>query len=84
MRSMKACRAEAASGFRRGGGHARTAGLAALAMMLAATTGSQVGFAQQKVPMTPIGIPVAPTGLANRPLPKLPMEFDTARGSGSA
>jgi aldose sugar dehydrogenase len=42
--------------------------------------GSQAGFGQQKVAMTPIGIPVAPTGLANRPLPKLPMEFDTAEG----
>jgi glucose/arabinose dehydrogenase len=26
------------------------------------------------------GIPVAPSGLANRPLPNLPMEFDTAEG----
>ena len=26
------------------------------------------------------GIPLAPEGLANRPLPKLPMEFDTAEG----
>src|SRR5512132_4307357 len=30
--------------------------------------------------MGPIGIPVAPKGLANRPLPKLPMEFDTGEG----
>ncbi|HZI79991.1 MAG TPA: PQQ-dependent sugar dehydrogenase [Vicinamibacterales bacterium] len=59
---------------------ARTAGVAALALMLAATIGSQPGFGQQKIPMTPIGIPVAPTGLANRPLPKLPMEFDTGEG----
>jgi glucose/arabinose dehydrogenase len=51
-----------------------------LAVGLVAVAGSQVGFGQQKVPMTPIGIPVAPTGLANRPLPKLPMEFDTAEG----
>jgi len=29
--------------------------------------------------MAPFG-PVAPTGLANRPLPKLPMEFDTGEG----
>ena len=57
---------------------ARVAG--ALAVLLAATAGSSVGFGQQKVPMTPIGIPVAPTGLANRPLPKLPMEFDTGEG----
>jgi aldose sugar dehydrogenase len=60
--------------------HARTAGVAGLALVLAATAGSMVGFGQQKIPMTPIGIPVAPTGLANRPLPKLPMEFDTAEG----
>src|SRR5581483_12479623 len=35
--------------------------------------------AQQKVPFQN-GIPVAPHGLAGRPLPKLPMEFDTAEG----
>jgi glucose/arabinose dehydrogenase len=34
---------------------------------------------QQSVPFKG-GIPVAPTGLANRPLPKLPMEFDTGEG----
>ncbi len=34
---------------------------------------------QQKVPFQN-GIPVAPTGLANRPLPKLPVEFDTGEG----
>jgi aldose sugar dehydrogenase len=34
---------------------------------------------QQKVPFAN-GIPVAPSGLANKPLPKLPMEFDTAEG----
>jgi glucose/arabinose dehydrogenase len=38
-----------------------------------------VGSGQQKVPFQN-GIPVAPQGLANRPLPKLPMEFDTAEG----
>src|SRR5215468_8889039 len=37
------------------------------------------GSAQQKVPFAN-NIPVAPTGLANRPLPKLPMEFDTGEG----
>jgi len=42
--------------------------------------GSQAGFGQQKVPMAPGGFPVAPQGLANRPLPPLPMEFDTAEG----
>jgi len=36
-------------------------------------------YGQQKVPFQN-GIPVAPTGLANRPLPKLPMEFDTGEG----
>jgi glucose/arabinose dehydrogenase len=34
---------------------------------------------QQKVPFQN-GIPVAPEGLAHRPLPKLPMEFDTGEG----
>src|SRR5262245_52093050 len=36
-------------------------------------------LAQQQVPFRN-NIPVAPTGLADRPLPKLPMEFDTAEG----
>src|SRR5215467_15491957 len=40
---------------------------------------SLVTTAQQSVPFRN-NIPVAPTGLANRPLPKLPMEFDTAEG----
>jgi len=35
--------------------------------------------AQQKVPFQG-GIPLAPTGLANRRLPNLPMEFDTGEG----
>src|SRR6266700_2997816 len=34
---------------------------------------------QQKVPFQG-GIPLAPDGLAHRPLPKLPMEFDTGEG----
>ena len=51
-----------------------------LAAGLMAVAGSGIAAGQQKIPMTPIGIPVAPTGLANRPLPKLPMEFDTAEG----
>src|SRR6476660_8743508 len=38
-----------------------------------------VAAAQQTVPFRN-NIPVAPTGLANRPLPKLPMEFDTGEG----
>src|SRR5438477_13135356 len=37
------------------------------------------GAAQQQVPFQN-NIPVAPTGLANRPLPKLPLEFDTGEG----
>jgi len=40
---------------------------------------SFIGVAQQTVPFQG-NIPVAPTGLANRPLPKLPMEFDTGEG----
>src|SRR5215470_13507586 len=40
---------------------------------------SCVSTAQQTVPFRN-NIPVAPTGLANRPLPKLPMEFDTGEG----
>src|SRR5713101_3981674 len=46
-----------------------------LAVLLAATVGS----GQQKVPFEK-GIPVAPTGLAARPLPDKPVEFDTAEG----
>lgn len=38
-----------------------------------------IASAQQKVPFQN-GIPVAPRGLAGRPLPKLPMEFDTGEG----
>jgi glucose/arabinose dehydrogenase len=48
---------------------------AALALLLAATTGS----GQQKVPFQN-GIPVAPTGLAGRKLPNMPMVLDTAEG----
>src|SRR4030095_7480182 len=40
---------------------------------------SFVGAAQQTVPFRN-NIPVAPTGLANRPLPSLPMVFDTGEG----
>src|SRR5262245_13695711 len=36
-------------------------------------------LAQQAVPFRN-NIPVAPTGLADRPLPTLPMQFDTAEG----
>ena len=41
--------------------------------------GATVLAGQQTVPFRN-GIPVAPTGLAGRPLPKLPMEFDTGEG----
>jgi len=51
-----------------------------LTFVLAIGLMSQVALGQQKVPMAPGGFPVAPQGLANRPLPKLPMEFDTAEG----
>ena len=38
-------------------------------------------FAQQNVPFDKqFNIPIAPTGLAGRKLPKLPMDFDTAEG----
>ena len=50
---------------------------------LVATLGLTVGSAQQTVPFQG-GIPVAPSGLAKRPLPDKPMEFDTARVSASA
>ncbi|MCU1338958.1 MAG: hypothetical protein JWO19_4539 [Bryobacterales bacterium] len=49
--------------------------VSALAVLLAVTIVS----GQQKVPFDK-GIPVAPNGLAHRPLPKLPMEFDTGEG----
>jgi len=42
-----------------------------LALALAATVGLTVGSGQQTVPFQG-GIPVAPTGLANRPLPDQP------------
>jgi len=56
---------------------ARAAG--ALAVLFMATVGSDAGLGQQKVPFNN-GFPVAPTGLANRPLPALPMEFATGEG----
>src|SRR5438045_714660 len=42
-------------------------------------TACGVAWAQQKVPFQN-GIPVAPKGLAARPLPDKPVEFDTAEG----
>ncbi len=53
--------------------------VAPLAVLLVATVGIQVGSGQQTVPFQN-GIPVAPSGLAKRPLPDKPMEFDTAEG----
>jgi glucose/arabinose dehydrogenase len=53
------------------------AGALAAVWMLALAP--QSGSGQQKVPFKG-GIPVAPDGLANKPLPPLPMEFDTAEG----
>ncbi len=48
-----------------------------IALFLAAAVGS----AQQKVEWnSKFNIPVAPTGLAHRPLPDHPVEFDTAEG----
>ena len=47
--------------------------IAAAAVVVAA---SQHAFTQQTVPFNN-GIPVAPSGLAARPLPALPIEFDT-------
>jgi aldose sugar dehydrogenase len=42
---------------------------------------AMIGSGQQNVPFDKtFNVPVAPTGLANRKLPKLPMEFDTAEG----
>ena len=52
---------------------------ALIVLLLAATALSERGTAQQSVPFRN-GMPVAPTGLAGRPLPKLPMEFDTGEG----
>jgi glucose/arabinose dehydrogenase len=55
--------------------------LAALAVLLVVTAGSQVGFGQQKVEMMPgFGIPVAPRGLWGKKLPTTPMIYDTAEG----
>jgi glucose/arabinose dehydrogenase len=53
----------------------RRALLASLALML--VVGGERASTQQTVPFNN-GIPVAPTGLGARPLPRLPMEFDTA------
>jgi aldose sugar dehydrogenase len=50
-----------------------------LAALLALVLFSLAGSAQQQVPFRN-NIPVAPTGLAQRPLPEKPVEYDTAEG----
>src|SRR6185295_16587324 len=50
-----------------------------LALVLVAAFGSNVSVGQQKIEMRN-NIPVAPRGLADRPLPKLPVDLDTAEG----
>ena len=52
---------------------------APLALALIVTAGGQVGFGQQTVPFQN-GIPLAPSGLAKRPLPDKPVVYDTAEG----
>lgn len=53
--------------------------IAGVSVLLIAATAALKG--QQTVPFDKqFNIPVAPAGLAGRPLPKLPMEFDTAEG----
>ena len=51
----------------------------AAAAVLVVTVGSRSGAGQQTVPFQN-GIPVAPSGLAKRPLPDKPMVYDTAEG----
>jgi glucose/arabinose dehydrogenase len=52
---------------------------ALLAAVIAATVGTSVGSGQQSVPFEN-SIPLAPRGLAARPLPDKPVEFETAEG----
>src|SRR6202451_3928380 len=50
-------------------------------LFLLVAAASTIGLGQQTPPFDKtFNIPVAPTGLANRKLPKLPLEFDTAEG----
>ncbi len=51
----------------------------ALAVLVLAVAGGAVAARQQNVPFQN-GIPVAPSGLAGKPLPKMPIEFDTGEG----
>ena len=49
--------------------------------LLAVPLGAVLGLAQQKVPFDPTyKIPIAPQGLANLPLPKMPIVYDTGEG----
>ena len=48
-------------------------------LAVAGVIGSQVGLGQQRVPFSG-GVPVAPTGLANKALPSMPVVYDTAEG----
>ncbi len=52
---------------------------APIAALILMSVGSLTGSGQQKVPFEG-GIPVAPHGLAGRPLPDKPVVFDTAEG----
>ena len=57
----------------------RTMYVAPLAVLLAVGAGVAIGFGQQTVPFAN-GIPVAPSGLAGKPLGAGPFEYDTAEG----
>ena len=51
----------------------------AIVLVFVATVGVLIGSAQQSVPFQG-GIPVAPRGLAGKPLPSAPLVLDTAEG----
>jgi glucose/arabinose dehydrogenase len=53
--------------------------IASIVLVLVVTPGSGIVLGQQSVPFQG-GIPVAPSGLAGKPLPAGPMVFDTAEG----
>ena len=57
----------------------RTTYVAPLAVLLAVSAGVAIGFGQQQVPFAG-GIPVAPSGLANKPLGPGPFVYDTGEG----
>ena len=57
----------------------RTIYVAPLALVLAVSAGVAIGFGQQNVPFAN-DIPVAPTGLAGKPLGAGPFVYDTAEG----